>query len=120
MDTFISDKSKERINPATEEKQQEMLAEAKESIAKNSLNWGTRRVTIQGNQVSVGPDQPCRTCVVSHTNATVYVGSTDEGTPNAASFLLPTDTYLEIPIRNLNKLSFFGTAGEFVHILWRD
>ena len=121
MDTFISRGStRERIDPATEERQQLLLEEVVESTSKNSLNWGTKRVTIQGNGMIVGPDQPCRTCVVSHTNTTTYVGSTDEGTPSAFSFLLPTDTYLEIPVRNLNKLSFFGTAGEFVYVLWRD
>jgi hypothetical protein len=110
----------EDISPAIEETQQEILAELQESIAKNSLSFGTKRVTMNGSGVGVGPDQPCRTCVVSHTNTTTYVGSTEEGTPDALSFLLPTDTYLEIPVRNLNKLSFFGTAAEFVHILWRD
>ncbi len=108
------------INPAIEETQQELLAEVQESTSKNSLVWGTKRVTIQGDSIGTGPDQSCRTCVVSHTNTTVYVGSSDDGVPSALSFLLPTDTYLEIPVRNLNKLRFFGTAGEFVHILWRD
>ena len=108
------------LQPANEVTQQEILAELKESITKNSLGFGTKRVTLNGSGVGVGPDQPCRTCVVSHTNTTMYVGSTEEGTPDALSFLLPTDTYLEIPVRNLNKLSFFGIAGEFVHIMWRD
>ncbi len=120
MDTYISEKNGDRINPATEDRQLEIVNQLDQSIAKNSLRWGTKRVTIQGNSVGVGPDQPCRTCVVSHGNTTTYVGSTDEGTPDALSFLLPTKTYLEIPIRNLNKLSFFGTAGEFVHLMWRD
>ncbi len=108
------------IAPAVEETQQGILAELQESVAKNSLNFGTKRVTLNGSGVGAGPDQPCRTCIVSHTNTTTYVGSASEGTPDALSFLLPKDTYLEIPVRNLNKLSFFGTAGEFVHILWRD
>ncbi len=120
MDTYISNSLGERINPATREVQDEILNEIKESIAKNSLNWGTQRITIQGNGVGVGEDQPCRTCVVSHANTTTYVGSTEEGTPDASSFLLPTKTYLEIPVRNTNKLSFFGTAGEYVYVLWRD
>ena len=108
------------ISPSIEETQQEILAELQGSVAKNSLNFGTVRVTLNGSGVAVGPDQPCRTCVVSHTNTTTYVGSTDEGIPDALSFLLATDTPLEIPVRNLNKISFFGTAGEFVHLMWRD
>ena len=118
--TIVNPRTDTDLHPNEEGTQQEILAEAKESIAKNSLNWGTVRVTLQGDGVGVGPDQPCRTCVVSHTNTTTYVGSTEEGTPDALSFLLPTDTYLEIPVRNLNKLSFFGTAAEYVHIMWRD
>jgi len=123
-DVFISKGStRGRIDPATEDLQRDIKTELQKSTASNSLNWGTKRVTIQGNGVGVGPNQPCRTCVISHTvtdTSPVYVGSTDEGTPDALSFLLPTDTYLEIPVRNTNKLSFFGIAGEFVHILWRD
>ncbi len=119
-DVFISDKNRERIDPAIKSLQQDIKTELQKSIASSSLNFGTKRVTIQGDGVGVGPNQPCRTCIISHTNTTTYVGSTDEGTPDATSFLLPTDTYLEIPVRNVNKLSFFGTAGEFVHILWRD
>lgn len=120
-DVYVNNKdSKTRINPATEETLQELKDIGAQSVATNSLHWGTKRVTIQGNSIGVGPDQPCRTCVISHTNTTVYVGSTEEGAPDATSFLLPTDTYLEIPVRNLNKLSFFGTADEFIHILWRD
>ena len=122
QDTFVSRGStRGRIDPATEDLQRDIKTELQKSTASNSLNWGTKRVTIQGDGVAVGPDQPCRTCIISHTHTTIYVGSTDEGTPDALSFLLPTDTYLEIPIKNLNKLSFFGTvAGEFVHLLWRD
>lgn len=120
MDTHISREDGERINPATEEKQTLLVNSAESSLSKNSLHWGTKRVTIQGNSIGIGPDQPCRTCVISHTNTTVYVGSTEEGAPDATSFLLPTDSYFEIPVRNLNKLSFFGTAGEFIHIMWRD
>ena len=118
---YIDNKEGHKIDPATEDLQRDIKTELQKSTASNSLNWGTKRVTIQGDGVAVGPDQPCRTCIISHTNATIYVGSTDEGTPDTLSFLLPTDTYLEIPIKNLNKLSFFGiVAGEFVHILWRD
>ncbi len=117
---YIDNKDGAKIDPATEDKQREIVNHLAQSIVKNSLNWGTKRVTIQGDGTIVGPDQPCRTCVVSHGNTTTYVGATAEGTPDATSFLLPTKTYLEIPVRNVNKLSFFGTAGEFIHILWRD
>ena len=118
---FIVDPQTDKdIAVASEETLAELRDEVIQSVDKNSLNFGTQRLTIQGNGVAVGLDQPCRTCVVSHTNTTVYVGSTDEGTPDATSFLLPTDTYLEIPVRNVNKLAFFGTAGEFIHVLWRD
>ena len=119
-DVYVSNEDGYRINPATEEKQTEIAAHLQESVASNSLNWGTQRITIQGDGVAVGEDRPCRTCVISHSNTTVYVGSTDEGTPDAGSFLVPKDTYLEIPVRNTNKLSFFGTAGEYVYVLWRD
>ena len=119
-DTYISKSNGERVDPATEDLQRETINQLDQSVAKNSLNWGTQRITIQGDDVGVGEDQPCRTCIVSHANTTTYVGSTDEGTPDALSFLLPTKTYLEIPVRNTNKLSFFGTPGESVYILWRD
>lgn len=108
------------IVPAIEETQQEILAELQESASKNSLNFGTKRVTLQGDGVGAGPDQPCRTCLVSHTNTTTYMGSANEGTPDASSFLMPTDIVIEVPVRNLNKLSFFGTAGEHIHLLWRN
>ena len=110
----------ERINPASQERQQLLLEEVVQSKDKNSLNFGTQRVTLQGSGIGVGGDQPCRTCLVSHSNTTTYVGSTADGDPDALDFLIPKDVVVEIPVRNVNKLSFFGTAGEYIYVLWRD
>ncbi len=109
-----------KINPATEEKQSLLLNEVVQSVSRNSLDFGTEKITLGAVAITAG-DQPCRTCLVSHSNSNAtYMGNSADGAASANSFLLPADIVVEVPVRNTNKLSFFGTAADTVTILWRD
>ncbi len=120
-DVYLSNEDGVRVNPAIEENQTLIVNELAESTAKNSLNFGTEQVTLGGTGLAVGGDQVCRTALVTHINSNAtYVGNTADGDASATSFLLAADVTVEIPVRNTNKLSFFGTAADTVHILWRD
>ncbi|MBW8002556.1 MAG: hypothetical protein FVQ80_11120 [Planctomycetes bacterium] len=120
-DVYLSNDKGVRINPALEENQVLIVNELAESTAKNSLSFGTEQVTLDGGGLAVGGNQVCRTALVTHTNSNAtYVGNTADGDADATSFLLPADEIVPIPIRNTDKLSFFGTVADTVHILWRD
>ncbi len=120
-DVYVNDpNTKERISPATEETLFALVNEALESTAKNSLDFGTELITLGGVAITAS-DQPCRTCLVSHANSNAtYVENSGDGDADVSSFLIPPNVILEIPVRNTNKLSFFGTAADAVSILWRD
>lgn len=110
----------ERIKPSTETSQVELLNEVKESTSKNSLDFGTEKITFGATAITAS-DHPCRTALVSHANSNAtYMENSGTGDADASSFLVPANVILEIPVRNTNKLSFFGTAADAVHILWRD
>lgn len=118
-DVHPNDKNGERVNPSTADSQVELLNEVKESTSKNSLDFGTKVLTISAGSTAVVGAQPCRTVYVSAT-AKVNVGNAANGDADAASFYIPKDIVIEIPVRNTNKLSFFSAAGATVHIMWRD
>jgi len=118
---YVDNSDGHKIDPATENNQREIVNELKQSVATNSLNFGTQKLTIGGDKLATGSDQMCRMCYISHTNSNAtYVENAESGDADAASFLLPADVILELPIRNVNKLSFYGTAADTIHILWRD
>ncbi len=117
---YISNSDGNKINPAIAENQSLLLNEVVQSTSKNSLDFGTEKITLGGAAVPA-KDQPCRTCYVSHANSNAtYVENSGIRNADASSFLLPANVVVEMPIRNTNKLSFFGTSADAVHILWRD
>lgn len=119
-EVYLSNVNGVKVNPAIEENQLLVVNELAESTAKNSLGFGTEALTLVAAAEAInGGDQPCRTAYVSAT-AKVNVGNAANGAADAASFYIPKDIVVEIPVRNTNKLSFFSAAGATVHILWRD
>ncbi len=115
---FIDNAEGHKINPATQEDAALLLNEAVQSKDKNSLDFGTQSITLVGAAVTAG-DNPCRTCLVTHSDSGVYVGNIADGSADTSSFLIPPDIVVEIPVRNTNKLSFFASSAT-VFILWRD
>jgi len=119
-DVHPNNKNGKRINPATEDNQVDLLNEVMESTSKNSLDFGTESLTlVAGAAAIIASDQPCRTVLISAT-AKVNVENSIENAADAASFYIPKDIVVEIPVRNTNKLSFYSAAGATVHIMWRD
>lgn len=120
-DVYVNDpNTRARVNPATQESLVDLLNETKESTAKNSLTFGTQLITLSAVAVTAG-NQLCRTALVSHSNSNAtYVENAGTKDADALSFLIPPNVILEIPVRNTNKLSFFGAAADEVSIIWRD
>ena len=87
---------------------------------------GVQLVTIPSPAASTAAtNQRCRKCWIQHKSGTATYMNVD-GTASASSYLLPkanAATGAEAPIayeiENLNHLSFFGTAGDIVQILFR-
>lgn len=119
-EVYLSNVNGVKVNPAIEENQQLIVNELAESTAKNSLDFGTEAITLGAGVAATAGDQPCRTALVIHTGTDLHVGNSANGDADATGFLIPPDVLVPIPVRNTNKLSFFSTASNTVHILWRD
>jgi hypothetical protein len=88
-------------------------------IIGNSDGGGTQKLTIAAN-VAVGTDQACRSCLLMTAGTDVYVTLADEAA-DVNDFLLLSEAYLPMPIKNLNQLRFYGvTDGIIIHVLWRS
>jgi hypothetical protein len=111
----------ERISPATEGNLTDLVNETKESVSKNSLNFGTQRLTIDANGVAVGANQACREVWISfQTTNDVHLAVQESGDADANDFLLPPNVIIPVPARNTSKIRIFGTAADFVYLMWRD
>jgi len=139
MDTFVSRGSAvgsggttegSRINPATEEKQDDVITaiEANEtdveallggtSLIKQSTSGGTQKLTIASN-VAQGSSQACRSVLVVHTSDNaVYVNI--GATADADDFPIPKNVVVPIPVDNCSDLYFYGTDADTIRLLWRN
>jgi len=86
----------------------------------NSPDWGIVKVTIGNPAAAISPAaKAVKSCKVYHFSGTATfmaptaAAATDVALPTTAA------TALSMPIDDLAKLSFFGTAGDVVAILWR-
>jgi hypothetical protein len=90
-------------------------------LTKNSDGWGFTKITIPSGPTAKRPDsKSILSCKVFHFSGTAtFVDST---TATTASIPLPTTpaTALTLPIKNLNEMSFIGTANDVVGIIWRQ
>jgi hypothetical protein len=91
------------------------------NVNASSGSWGLVKVTIDNPAAAISPaSRPCKSAKIYHLSGTAtFVAPTA-----AAATDLPLPTTLAeaftIAIENLNQLSFFGTAGDVVMIIWRN
>lgn len=89
------------------------------SITENSRSGGVQIVTIAAGPTATSPtSQKCRSCLVQHKSGTATFMNVGAAA-TTDHFALGTNL-VPVPIDNLNKLSFIGTVGDKVQILWRD
>jgi len=89
------------------------------TVAENSCSGGIFIGTIPtpASAITVD-DQPCRSCLVRHFSGTATFVDIQKVADPATAWPLGTLIH-SIPVRNLNQLSFIGTAGDKVQIMWR-
>ena len=120
---YVNDVDGNSINPATLENQEILINEALKSTAVTSANWGTEKITLDGDGLGVVvTGNACRECwIMFPGSSAVYLAIKNEGNATANDFQLPTVTkVLQFPIRNTSQIKLFGSTGDIVRILWRD
>jgi hypothetical protein len=115
QDTYLSDKNDERINPAIEELQRELLEELRKSGRRSTDDVVYQTLTI-GTANEAHPLEKAHGCnaVLFWTAAqTVKVGDAS-GQP----VLLVQNIWNLVPINNTSLLRFLGTSGgEVIYVI---
>ena len=92
-------------------------------INRNSSTFGVVLVTIATGPASTAAavSTPCRTCYVSLNTGShdFYVDAITAATATGFKIAAAAAPF-EIPINDVQKMNFIGTAGEIVQILWRS
>lgn len=110
------------LNPATEDKQDDLLVIQNASLAVKSTVGGTQKLTIASNVV-VGTNQACRSCLIhcpTGNTGAIHLTLADEAA-DVNDFLIPEGIVIPIPISNLSVLHFYGaTNDDLIYVLWRN
>lgn len=118
MDTFVSNDDGERINPATEDKQDDIVTAIDDSLVTKSTSGGTQKLTISSN-VAQGTSQACRSILVVHaSDNAVYMNI--GATADADDFIIPKNVIVPVPVDNCSDLYFYGTDADTIRLLWRN
>ena len=92
-------------------------------LTKNSITGGVVAVTIGNPAADIQPSsQPCRSCTIQYYSGTqLYMNVDAVATAAATSWKISkiSGAVLLYEIDDLNKLHFFGTAGDIVQIIYR-
>ena len=94
-------------------------------VTRNSLTGSVIIITIPNPAADkvYGTSTPCRTCYVSYLSGTQPYMNIDTAAAAATGWKLDKTAGtppFEVPIDDVNKLHFFGTAGDKIQILWRN
>lgn len=91
------------------------------ALMDGSTEWGIVKVTIANPAASISPDfKAVKSCKIYHFSGTkTYLARSSAADTDLE---LPTtlSTAFVLPIDNLAKLSFYGTAGDVACIVWRN
>ncbi len=119
-DTYISDVGGDRIDPATEDLQREILAKLDLVQNRPSSNWGTERLVVGADGLAKGSNHSCKECWVSFDSTNSTYLSVNEGDDDATieSFKIPENEVIKVPIVNTNRLHFKGTAADSVYLIF--
>ena len=121
-EVYIDNSEGHKIDPALESNQVAIKNELLKSVATNSANFGTQRITLDGSGLGSGADQLCRECWISfQTTDDVHIAIGKAGDADAIDFLLPPDVIIPLPIRNTSQIKLYGaTPGDLIYLMWRD
>jgi hypothetical protein len=89
---------------------------------KNSSTGGVIIITIPNPAADIThtATQPCRSCLVQQQSGTQVYLNINTAAAAATGWKLSATSALPIPIDDVQKLHFFGTAGDIIQILWRN
>lgn len=89
-------------------------------LTKTSGRMGLVTVTLADANAARPSSQVCKSCRIRHFSGTATFVNPDGATDANATTDWPLGTTVyDIPIDNLNKLSFIGTTGDKIQIWWR-
>ena len=88
----------------------------------NSITGGVVIITIPNPAADITHtvSLPCRSCLVQQQSGTQVYLDIETAAAAATGWKLSATSALPIPIDDVQKLHFFGTAGDVIQILWRD
>jgi hypothetical protein len=87
---------------------------------RNSYTGGFVAVTIANPAADISPSsQPCRSCLVQQFSGTQAFMNIDAAA-TTSTWKLSSTSAIPVPIDDLSKLHFIGTAGDVIQILWRN
>ena len=92
------------------------------SGTENSSTWGFTKVTIAAGPTATSPTaKKIRSCKVFHYSGTATFVAPATDVADANDIPVPTSVAaaLALPVNDLGVLSFYGTAGDVVGIIWR-
>jgi hypothetical protein len=113
QDTNLANTSDERIDPATEDLQRDILDEVKK-LERGTNDLKFQNITVPAAAATISPEShTCNTVKVWTAATTVSVGDS-----NSQPCLLVQNIIYEIPINNVGNLVFTGSAGsEVVYLI---
>ncbi len=90
-------------------------------LTENSTIGGVVLVTIADPAADITHTAsiPCRSCLVQQRSGTQVYMNIGTAAAAATGWKLSSTTPIAVPVDDVQKLHFFGTASDVVQILWR-
>ncbi len=90
-------------------------------LMENSTIGGVVLVTIAATPADIThtASVPCRSCLVQQQSGTQVYMNIGTAAAAATGWKLSSTTPIAVPVDDVQKLHFFGTASDVVQILWR-
>jgi hypothetical protein len=88
---------------------------------RNSSTGGVIMITIANPAVDkqYGTSTPCRSCLVQQFSGTQAYMNIDAAA-TTSTWKLSSTSAIPVPVDDINKLHFIGTAGDIIQILYRN
>jgi len=88
----------------------------------NSSTGGVIIITIPtpAADITHTTAQPCRSCLVQQQSGTQVYMNINTAAAAATGWKLSATSALPTPVDDVQKLHFFGTAGDIIQIFWRN
>jgi hypothetical protein len=89
---------------------------------RNSSTGGVIIITIADPAADIThtESQPCRSCLVQQQSGTGVYMNIETAAAAATGWKLSSTVPIAVPIDDVQKLHFFGTAADVVQIIWRN